>query len=133
MIVKDLIPGMGAKAFAITEKLMKTRPARRFPAETGTSRTRKRAGSLTAGHQVINRRVPTTTMWRCCRYPEARRGGGLAGFLGEEGQVPGQDAAGRDELADGAQDQACVAEGLEEAGQGLVVEADPAADLRPVA
>ena len=38
MIAKDLIPGMGAKAFVIMGKAMKTRPGRRFPAETGTSR-----------------------------------------------------------------------------------------------
>src|SRR5690348_5457631 len=55
MIVKDLIPGMGTKAFAITES--HENAAR--PAEIGISRALKRAGSLTADHQVINWRVLT--------------------------------------------------------------------------
>src|SRR5690348_12265492 len=47
MIVKDLIPGMGAKVSAIMEKPWKTRPARRFPAETGTSGTGRRRDAAT--------------------------------------------------------------------------------------
>src|SRR5690349_20983565 len=50
-------PRNGGKSLRDHGKAMKTRPALRFPAETGTSRARKRAGWLTADHQVINRRV----------------------------------------------------------------------------
>jgi hypothetical protein len=51
----------------------------------------------------------------------------LLGLLGDEADVPRQDDAAAGELPHVADVQPGADDGTEEAGQGLVVEADPAA------